>query len=70
MYQITYFGQNASGTGSIRSLLSQLGIDVGTNQPYVNGVQTSLDDTPAAGSTVTFRPPASGKARGYSNTGR
>lgn len=62
MYTISYFGQETRGTGTIRQLLTQSGIDVGQNQPYINGNQASFDDTPPAGSTVTFRPAASGKA--------
>lgn len=62
MYTLSYFGQEVTSTGSIRDALRSAGIDVGNNQPYINGRLASVDETPPAGSNVTFRPAASGKA--------
>ena len=62
MYTVTIFGTQIQGTGSIRQTLETAGRDVGNNDAYVNGNMVSLDDQPPAGSNVTFRPRASGKA--------
>lgn len=62
MYTIRHFGNTYEGNGTIRQTLNDNNVDVGQNDPYINGNQASLDDTPGNGSTVTFRPRASGKA--------
>lgn len=62
MYQLRFFGQTFTSTGTIRQALQDAQLDAGANEPYVDGQAASLDTTPAAGSTVTFRPRASGKS--------
>lgn len=62
MYTISYFGRTTQGQGNLREALELAGIDVGNNQPYVSGGQIDINSTPPSGSTVTFRPAASGKA--------
>lgn len=61
-YTLTYFGQTINATGTIREALEASNLEVGNNQPYINGVRADFDDTPEAGDRVTFRPAASGKA--------
>jgi len=63
MYSISYFGQTIQANGTINEALAASGTNVPDDQDaYVNGQAVSRNSTPTAGSTVTFRPRASGKA--------
>lgn len=64
MYTVSWFGNRYQGTGTIRQILNDNGhTDFNGQEPYVNGQAISFDQAAAAGSTVTFRPKASGKAK-------
>lgn len=62
MYTISHFGNEYQANGSIQDALNVIGLDVGNNDPYVNGQQANMGATPAPGARVTFRPRSSGKA--------
>lgn len=62
MFTIRYFGQQYTGNGTIRQVLSNSGVTVDGQEPYVNGNRVSMDHQPNAGEVVTFRPVAAGKA--------
>lgn len=66
MWNLSHFNQLYSGNGTIRNVLAglpEVANAVANQDPYVNGQQSHLDDTPPSGAQVTFRPRMSGKAQ-------
>ena len=63
MFTVSYFGNEMTGSGvTIAQVLSNHGITVDNQDPYVDGTMASMTTIPHAGARVTFRPRASGKA--------
>lgn len=62
MWTLKHFGQTITSTGSIQEAVNASNLEVSGLDPYVDGQAASMATTPQAGSTVTFRPRASGKA--------